>query len=117
MLLDVIKDAATEHEVYFLLQAYIEAIRHDDEGEVLPHPLRRVPLHRLCDLEERVAELTQKLAGAGPCDDPVNHALMQEAHGILTAALTRLKCLGWRASMARAPAMPKTVTSQHDAKR
>lgn len=111
MLLDVINEAGTEHEIYFLLHAYVEAIRHDDESEALPQPLRRLPFHGLSDVEERVAELTQRLASVGSCDYPPNHELMQEAHGILGAALTRLKCLGLRASVARSPVAPETVTS------
>lgn len=96
MLLDVIKGATTEHEVYFLLHAYIEAIRHDDESEVLPQFLRQLPFHGLPDIEERVAELTLHLAGAGPPDRPMNRALVQEAHAILAAALTRLRWLDTR---------------------
>jgi hypothetical protein len=98
MLLDVINEATTQHEVYFLLHAYIEY-------------LRRLPVHGLPDIEERVAELTLHLAGTGLHDRPMNRALVQEAHAILAAALTRLSWLDTRTAVVRSSAAPETVTT------
>ena len=112
MLLDVINEATTEHEVYFHLHAYVEAIRHDDESEALPQFLRRLPFHGLPDIEERVAELTLHLADAGPRRAyPMNRALVQEAHAIVAAALTRLRWLSTRRAVVRSSAAPETVTT------
>ncbi len=44
---DVMRQATKEHEIYFLLTAYVESLRFGDELSLLPTNLTMLPLCRL----------------------------------------------------------------------
>jgi len=90
MIADVISEAATEHEVYFLLTSYVEAVRHADLDQVLPHPLRGMPIRGVPDIESRLHWLTVELGRAAPATGAVNGELLREALSLFAAALSSL---------------------------
>jgi hypothetical protein len=91
---DVIREAKSEHEVYFLLTAYVEAVRYVDRMSLLPPSVRELPLSGMDDVKARFdglkAELGQVSSGQ---PDIRSLAIVKESADILGDALARLQWL------------------------
>ena len=92
---DVIREAKSEHEVYFLLTAYVEAVRYVDRMSSLPASVRELPLNGMDDVKARFDGLQAELGrrGRGGRPDTRSLAIVKESADILGDALTRLQFL------------------------
>jgi hypothetical protein len=88
-ILDVICEADSEHEIYFLLTAYAEAVRYCDKLGTLPERITGLPFTGIDDLKQRLEEMRASFA------DTVerNHEVAREAIEIFCAAIERLDTL------------------------
>ena len=84
--IEVIREAGTRHEIYFLLTAYVEAVRYCDKFHMLPQPMRDLPLSGMDDLKRRVERLRAGIDRTDILDRPV----IREAWQIFAVALERL---------------------------
>ena len=91
---DVIREANSEHEVYFLLTAYVEAVRYGDLLSCLPQQARELPLKGMDDVRVRVDELRAELGGA-PATGEKSRVIVKETAEIFGEALNRLQWLQW----------------------
>ncbi len=92
LITDVIREAENPHEIYFLLTAYVEAVRYSDPLHRLPGFITELPFTGLVDVLARAERLRLTLespAGA----DPAIPSILAEALGILTTAGKRLESL------------------------
>jgi uncharacterized Zn-binding protein involved in type VI secretion len=91
---DVIREATSEHEVYFLLTAYVEAVRFGDQLSCLPPQVRELPLHGVEDVRARIDGLNAALNGhATRGADNKSLVVARETAGVLGDALDRLQWL------------------------
>ena len=90
---EYIREATNEHEVYFLLTAYVEAVRHGDLLSTLPGQVRELPLNGLDDVRTRVDGLRAELDT--PPRNPRTRVIVKESTEIFSEALNRLQCLEW----------------------
>ena len=91
---DVIREAKSEHEVYFLLTAYVEAVRYVDRMSSLPASVRDLPLNGVDDVKARFDGLRAELGQTpGGRPDTRSLAIVKESAGILGDALARLQFL------------------------
>lgn len=90
---NVILDAASEHEIYFLLTSYVEALRYCRQLDCLPAPVARLPLAGLDDVRVRFSALAVSLADASRPLDQRTRVALSEAACVLGAALHRLSAL------------------------
>ena len=86
MITDVIREAASEHEIYFLLTSYVDAIRYCDRLGGLPPSMRALPLGGPEDIRTRL----ENLSGARAGDQGPGHAAIAEAIDVFETALRRL---------------------------
>ncbi len=93
MINDVIRDAATEHEIYFLLTAYVEAVRYCDKLNHLPEAMGNLPLAGMDDVRLRIEKLKTGLGKPHPELAGEDHAMIKEAMDIFETALNRLRSL------------------------
>jgi hypothetical protein len=98
---EVIREATNEHEVYFLLTAYVEAVRHGDLLRSLPGQVRELPLQGLDDVRTRVDGLRTEL---GSTRNTRTRVIVEESTEIFSEALNRLQCLEWEKRRAAAMA-------------
>jgi len=91
---DVIREATSEHEVYFLLTAYVEAVRHGDMLGCLPEPVRELPFQGLDDVRTRVDGLKAELELALPRNTR-SRVIVKESTELFSEALNRLVWLEW----------------------
>lgn len=89
---DVIREAKSEHEVYFLLTAYVEAVRYVDKMSFLPPSVRDLPLNGVDDVKARFDGLKAEL-GQSSNSDSRSLAIVKESADILGDALARLQWL------------------------
>jgi len=92
LMIDVIREADNEHEIYFLLTAYVEAVRHCDPLHHLPEVVRALPLTGVEDVRDRTERLRAVLESPGALDD-MKRLVLAEAHGIFAVARRRLETL------------------------
>lgn len=92
LITDVIREADNPHEIYFLLTAYVEAVRYCDPLHHLPAFMTELPFTGLMDVWMR-AERMQTLLESPEGADPGVQAVLAEAHGVLAAAGERLGAL------------------------
>ena len=77
---DVIREASNEHEVYFLLTAYVEAVRYGDLLSCLPSQARDLPLNGLDDVRGRIDGLRAQLdSGEVKLPDERTRILVKES--------------------------------------
>jgi hypothetical protein len=98
---DVIREATSEHEVFFLLTSYVEAVRHGDLIGCLPGQVRELPLHGLDDVRTRVDTLKAELAQSLPRNSRTV-VIVQESTELFSEALNRLQWLQWEERRAAA---------------
>jgi hypothetical protein len=90
MITDVIREAESEHQIYFLLTAYLEAVRYGDRLNLLPDALKRLPLTGMNDVKERFEQLFIELDSESK---GLNHracAVLKEALHVFSTAINRL---------------------------
>lgn len=90
---DVIREAKSEHEVYFLLTAYVEAVRYVDRMSLLPASVRDLPLNGMDDVKARFDGLRAELGQSSGGTDTRSLAIVKESADILGDALARLQWL------------------------
>ena len=93
MITDVIREAESEHQIYFLLTAYLEAVRYSDRLNLLPDAIKRLPLGGMTDVKERFEQLFIELDSESK---GLNHracAVLKEALHIFSTATNRLDAM------------------------
>ena len=91
---DVIRRLNTEHEIRFLLTAYIETLQFYDSAKRLPPGVANLPLKGVGDIEARFRELLgAELCGLARSHCDTQGAIAREATEIFGAAFTRLQVL------------------------
>lgn len=97
---NVILDAGNEHEIYFLLTSYVEAMRYCRQPDCMLDCVARLPLAGLDDVRVRFSQLVVSLADMARPLDPRTRAALTEAACIFGAALHRLSALKMEESKA-----------------
>jgi len=92
LIVDVISEAQNEHEIYFLLTSYVEAVRYCDPLHHLPGVIRELPFNGVEDVSVRAERLRAVLESPDALDDK-NRLVLVEAHGIFAEARHRLEML------------------------
>ena len=94
MFADVIRNSKTEHEIYFLLTSYIEAVRFCDKLHCcIPEHITRLPLRGIVEVRERFEHLMLELDRASKRLDDNSCMVIREGVHIFGAALNRLSVL------------------------
>ncbi len=93
MFTDVLRTAENEHEIYFLLTSYAQAVRYGREVNPLPEPVVRLPLRGLADVQDRFDRLVPELDAASKRLDDKTVALLKQALHTYGTALGRLQTL------------------------
>jgi hypothetical protein len=88
----VIGEAADEHQVHFLVNAYLEAVRYCDPLGLMPGAVRELPFRGIEDAAARVRTIGFMLETQELANDQAR-VVAKEALGILTAARQRLEAL------------------------
>ena len=88
---DAIHRVNTEHEVFFLLTAYVEAVGYCDKLNLLPWQLRDLPLAGADDVKARIYGL--RLRDVTSDADHGDCLIIEEAMTIFRTALRRLAFL------------------------
>lgn len=99
MITDIIYEAESEHEIYFLLTAYLEAIRFSDKLNLLSDPIEMFPINSMDNVRRRFKEFIVELDRASK---GLNHnacLVIKEAMLIFNIALNRLESLAGRTSL------------------
>jgi hypothetical protein len=91
---DVIREAKSEHEIYFLVTAYVEAVRYCDRLSFLPAQVRELPIKGVDDFQKRIDGLNAELgkSSAQTADNP-SRIVVKETADVLGDALQRLQWL------------------------
>ena len=94
MFADKIRSANNEHEIYFLLTAYIETVRFSDKSHsYVPEAITRLPLNGIGDLRIRFTQLMVELDKASKSLDGDSCTIIKEGMHALGVALNRLTVL------------------------
>ena len=93
LIIDVIREANNEHEIYFLLTAYVEAVRYCDKLNILPDPMRELPFIGMEDVRARIEVLGSELGKPSREAEGRDYDIVREALAIFAAALNRLVSL------------------------
>lgn len=93
MMTEAILNADTEHEVYFLLSAYVEAVRYGDKLHCMPECIRRLPLNGIADVRARFEKLVAELDVASDRLDDKVSVVLREALHVFGTACSRLTSL------------------------
>ena len=93
MIADVIRNASTEHEIYFLLTTYVEAVRSCDQVHGMPEHITRLPLAGIDDVRSRFRKLVSELDTASKRLDHKACETIRDALHVFAAALHRLSSL------------------------
>jgi hypothetical protein len=93
LIVDVIREADNEHEIYFLLTSYVEAVRYCDKLTILPDPMRELPFVGMEDVQARIEALRGELGEPSREADRRDRDIVTEAMAIFNVALDRLVSL------------------------
>lgn len=94
LMTDVMRRLNTEHEIRFLLTAYIETLQFYDAEKRLPRGVAALPLTGVDDIEARFTELLgAELCGLARSHCDTQGAIAHEATEIFGAAFGRLQTL------------------------
>ena len=94
LMIDVMRRLSTEHEISFLLTAYIETLQFYDAEKRLPPGVGALPLKGVEDIEARFTELLgAELCGLARSHCDTQGAIAREATEIFGAAYARLQTL------------------------
>ena len=91
MFADEIRQAKNEHEVYFLLTAYVESARYCDPLNLLPESVIRLPLDGIEGVREQYQQLIVELDTASKGLNGDACVVLKEALHIFSIALDRLR--------------------------
>lgn len=86
---DAVKQAKTEHVVYFLLMAYVEALGYTGRSSV-PANVKRLPIVTRTDVSERLDVLREALDSPSGPDAALP---IQEAADLFSAASEQLESI------------------------
>ena len=89
MITDAIKQAPSEHVVYFLLTAYVETLGYVDLG--IPEDVKRLPISGKPDVHERLGMMRDVLKS--PRDINAEKGIVEEAVDVFGAASEQLERL------------------------
>jgi hypothetical protein len=92
MFADVIREARNEYEIYFLLTSYVEAVRFGDQLNLVPEPVKKLPLASSDHVRAQYQQLVELDQTAKKRNDN-SCTLIKEALPIFSAALGRLELL------------------------
>jgi hypothetical protein len=107
MFADIIRNASTEHEVYFLLTSYIESVRFGDKLNCgVSGRITGLPLNGSADVKERFKLLMLELDAASKRLDDNACEVIRETVYILCAALNRLSAFDGQSFLRRDPVAP-----------
>ena len=101
-IIDAIKDLNTEHEIFFLLTAYIEALGFCDKLSLLPWQMRALPLAGFNDVEARIDGLRLQLRDMASDADLRARFIIEETIDVFNTALRRLVFLQGDGGLPRA---------------
>ena len=73
LITNALRDATSEHEIYFLLTAYVEAVRYCDKLNMLPPAMKDLPVSGAVDVVARMEALRAGL-GATPVKSATSSA-------------------------------------------
>ena len=93
MIADVIRNSTSEHEIYFFLSAYLEAVRYCDKLNNVPEHVTSLPLAGIDDMRSRFKKLVAELDTASKRLDHKACETIRELLHIFGAALHRLGSL------------------------
>ena len=108
MIDDFIRRAHNEHEIYFLLTAYLEAVQFGDKKNFVSEATIALPLTTLADLDERFTQLFIDLDNASKALDDRACLSIKEALHVFGSAVHRLHYL----AVPRRPRIHGTVTNR-----
>jgi len=92
LIVDVIREADSDHEIYFLVTSYVEAVRYCDPLRLLPMVVRELPLNDVEDVTIRVEMLRAILESPDALSDEIR-LVLAEALDIFGMARHRLDAL------------------------
>ena len=103
---DAIREANTEHEIFFLLTAYVEALGYCDKLNLLPWQMRDLPVAGADDVKARVYGLHLRLHGLNPDSDTaiqsaIHDSLKKFEHGFAPPCFTPSRQQGGRFVLCR----------------
>lgn len=102
LIVDVMRRLNSEHEVCFLLSAYLETLHFHSPEKYLPPGVTDLPLRGAEDVEERFTELLgAELTGLARAQSDTRGAIAKEATEIFGVACGRIQAL--RDNTAAAP--------------
>ena len=105
MLRNVIVEARTEYEIFFLLTAYLESVRYCDKLNLLPEDITRLPCSGIDDVRTRLERLDAGLRAPQQGEYQARaNAIVRESVDVLHASLDRLQQLASPANVERVPA-------------
>jgi len=90
---NAIQEVNTEHEMFFLLTAYIEAVGFCDKLNLLPWQMRDLPLAGADDVKARVYSLRLQLRSMAFDADHSARLIIEETIDVFGTALRRLAFL------------------------
>jgi hypothetical protein len=94
LIIDVMRRLNTEHEIGFLLTAYIETLQFYDPAKRLPQAVAELPLRGAEDIEARLTALLHaKSCAFAPAPGATQGKIAREATDVFAAAHTRLQAL------------------------
>lgn len=89
---DVVREAKSEQEIYFLLNSYVEAVRFGDQLNIVPPSVKTLPLRGESQVRAQYQQLVELDKASRNTND--NACLViKEALPIFSAALERLESL------------------------
>jgi len=91
---EVIREATSEHEVYFLLTSYVEAVRQGDMLSCLPGEVRELPVQGVDDVRARIDGLKTELRQSLPRNTR-SRVIVEQTTDLFSEALNRLLWLEW----------------------
>lgn len=90
---DVIREADTEHVIYFLLSSYLNTARYRNSLKGLPEKISALPLAGKAEVRSRFEMLMLELDAASKRLDDKSCASIKDALAIFGTALNRLQSL------------------------
>ncbi len=94
MLVDVLREAGDESEIYCLLTAYIDASRFCNRHHFMSEPVMRLPVTNLRDVRTRFETLVAELDAASKALDDPACVVLRDALHVFGTALHGLQQIG-----------------------
>jgi len=94
MFADVIREAKNEHEIFFLLTSYVEAVRFGDQLNLVPEGVKKLPLTGISQVRQQLQQLMVELDKASKDLNDNACVVIKEALHLFSTAVNRLESLG-----------------------